>query len=211
VEAVAMSTKKAFLLAVASEMARTGVDRMELARRLGCTAQNIDQMLDPHRSGMRLETAERLARGLKCSLSLFLSPRIPPEPLLPDRATPRFEPEAPIHASVDQLCRWQDAARAEDLSLDEWMGLAADVAWNLFHREQERAPGGRYAPLIAAFWIMQGFSPKAAHALGLAKVRTWDQLQSLAPRELLKLVGSRQGKALLARQEANQEDVEKEA
>lgn len=203
-----MSTKRAFLLAVANEMARKGVDRIELARRLGCTAQNIDQMLDPHRTGMRLETAERLARGLECSLSLLLSPSIPSEPLLPDRPAPKFEPEAPIHASVDQLCRWQDAACAEELSLDEWMGFAAEVAWNLFYREQERTPGGRYTPLVTAFWIMQGLSPKAAHALGLAKVRTWDQLERLTHSELLKLVGLRQGKALLARrQEAIKQDV----
>ena len=197
-----MSTRRAFLLAVENEMARQGIDRDGLARELGCTVQNVDQLLDPDRSGMRLETAERLAKGLKCSLSLFLIADILSEPLPePAESIPRPEPEAPIHASVDQLCRWEDAARTEGLSLDDWMAFAAELAWNLFHREQKRPPDGTYSPLIAAFWIMQGLSPKAAHALGLAKVRTWNQLQRT---ELLTIpqlgkVGIRQVKGLLAR------------
>jgi len=201
-----MSTRRALLLAVQTEMARQGIDRDDLARELECTVQNVDQILDPDRSGMRLGTAERLAKGLKCSLSLFLVPDILSEPLPePAGSIPRPEPEAPIHASLDQLCRWEDAARAEGLSLDDWMTFAAELAWNLFHREQQRPPGGRYSPLIAAFWMIQGLSPKAAHALGLAKVRTWDQLQRA---ELLKIpqlgkVGIRQVKALLARHRKN--------
>ena len=69
-----MSAKQAFVHAIHSEMASQGISRRDLARRLGCTEEAIAQMLDVRRSGMRLNTAEKLASGLGRRLFLALIP-----------------------------------------------------------------------------------------------------------------------------------------
>jgi transcriptional regulator with XRE-family HTH domain len=69
-----MSAKQALVHAIRSEMARQGISRRILARRLECTQENIAQMLDDQRSGMRLNTAEKLATALGRRLFLALIP-----------------------------------------------------------------------------------------------------------------------------------------
>lgn len=69
-----MSAKQVLVHAIESEMARQGISRRVLARRLECTQENIAQMLDDQRSGMRLNTAERLAKALGRRLFLALIP-----------------------------------------------------------------------------------------------------------------------------------------
>ena len=69
-----MSAKQALVHFIAKEMARQGINQRILASRLGCTQENIAQMLDDRRRGMRLDTAERLASALGRRLFLALIP-----------------------------------------------------------------------------------------------------------------------------------------
>ena len=71
-----MSAKQALVHAIKSEMAHQGINRKGLARRLGCTQENIAQMLDDQRPGMRLDTAEKLASALGRRLFLALIPDV---------------------------------------------------------------------------------------------------------------------------------------
>jgi plasmid maintenance system antidote protein VapI len=73
-EGVRMSAKQALVHAIESEMARQGISRRNLARRLGCTQENVAQILDDQRPGTRLDTAERLASALGRCLFLALIP-----------------------------------------------------------------------------------------------------------------------------------------
>lgn len=73
-EGVHMSAKQALVHAIKSEMEHQGISRKNLARRLGCTQENIAQLLDDQRHGTRLDTAERLASALGRRLFLALIP-----------------------------------------------------------------------------------------------------------------------------------------
>ena len=73
-EGIRMSAKQVLVHAIHSEMASQGISRRILARRLECTQENIAQMLDGRRSGMRLSTAEKLASALGRRLLLALIP-----------------------------------------------------------------------------------------------------------------------------------------
>ena len=57
-------------------MTRQGVDRYELAARLGCTPENVYQLLHSN-PGLRLFTAERLAEALGLRLEIRLVAREP--------------------------------------------------------------------------------------------------------------------------------------
>lgn len=58
-----------------AEMARQGVTQAELARRLGCTIENVAQHLAKHKTKtMLIVTAERLAAALGLRLEMTLAP-----------------------------------------------------------------------------------------------------------------------------------------
>lgn len=69
-----MSAKQTLVHAIQLELAHQGISRRILAKRLGCTQENVAQMLDNRRPGTRLDTAERLARALGRRLFLALIP-----------------------------------------------------------------------------------------------------------------------------------------
>lgn len=59
-----------------AEMARQGVTRAELARRLGCSLENVAQHLEKDKTKtMLIVTAERFAAALDMRLEMALAPR----------------------------------------------------------------------------------------------------------------------------------------
>ena len=102
-----MSAKQALVHAIESEMARQGISQRDLARRLGCTQENIAQMLDDQRSGMRLSTAERLAQALGRRLFLALIPESSLE------TTFTFPPDVAKRVGSD--------ARRQNIPIDEFV------------------------------------------------------------------------------------------
>lgn len=95
-EGVRMSAKQALVHAIQSEMASQGIGRRILAGRLGCTEEAIAQMLDGRRPGMRLNTAEKLAKALGRRLFLALIPETSLETTftLPPDVAERVDSEA---------------------------------------------------------------------------------------------------------------------
>lgn len=80
-EVARVNGKEALVRALKDEMDRQGLSQRDLARQLGCTVENVSQILDVRRPGMRISTAERLAQALGCQLVLQLAPgRRIPEP-----------------------------------------------------------------------------------------------------------------------------------
>jgi transcriptional regulator with XRE-family HTH domain len=75
-----MTSKSKSLVAVKllkdirAEMERQGVTQKELAKRLGCTAPNVRQLLYSN-PGLRISTAERLANALGFDLDVRLVAR----------------------------------------------------------------------------------------------------------------------------------------
>ena len=102
-----MSEKQALVHAIQSEMAHQWISRRILAKRLGCTQENIAQMLDDQRSGMRLSTAERLAQALGRRLFLALIPESSSE------TTFTFPPDVAERVGSD--------ARRQNIPIDEFV------------------------------------------------------------------------------------------
>lgn len=108
-EPEAMGVKRAIVLALKAEMARQEVSRGDLARILGCTEANVNQMLCEHRGfGMRLHTVDRLAKALGCGAALLLTTR-------------------PGAESV--LALWEEEARRKGVTLWEWLTAAVEPFW----------------------------------------------------------------------------------
>lgn len=61
-------------LEVALEMERQGLHRSDLAERLGCTRENVDQFFT-REGGMQLSTVERIAAALGCKATVHLEPQ----------------------------------------------------------------------------------------------------------------------------------------
>lgn len=67
--------RRDFIRAMNEEMKRQGLSQRDLAQILGCSAENVSQLLDERRPGMRLDSLERLAGALGYRVRLVLTPR----------------------------------------------------------------------------------------------------------------------------------------
>ena len=70
-----MSLRRELLRAIDKEMKRQGLSQRDLARILGCSLENIRQLLDERKPGMQLASVEKLAQALGFGVSLVLTPR----------------------------------------------------------------------------------------------------------------------------------------
>lgn len=66
--------KFSLALEIALEMERQGLHRSDLAERLGCTRENVDQFFT-REGGMQLSTVEKIAAALGCKASIHLEPQ----------------------------------------------------------------------------------------------------------------------------------------
>lgn len=65
--------KFSLVLGITLEMERQGLGRPELAERLGCTVENVNQLFG-REGGVRLDTIEKVAAALGCKAEIHLEP-----------------------------------------------------------------------------------------------------------------------------------------
>jgi antitoxin HicB len=68
-------------------MAREGITRAELGRRIGSSVAQVNRLLDPGHTSVRLVTLVKVARAVKQNVRIGLAPRLAFRPAL--RAGPR--------------------------------------------------------------------------------------------------------------------------
>ncbi|HSK76704.1 MAG TPA: DNA-directed RNA polymerase subunit alpha C-terminal domain-containing protein [Thermoanaerobaculia bacterium] len=105
-----MSVESALIRDLKEEITRRGTAfRRDLARVLRCTETDLNQVLSEDR-GMRLQTAERLAKALGCGVALVLT----------------TEPEAEA-----TLAEWREEAHRRGVPLWNWLAAYVEGAWSL--------------------------------------------------------------------------------
>lgn len=72
-ETQGIAIKRVVAWRLAEEMKKQNITKVEMARRMETSRSQLDRLLDPDRSDVRLDTLARAARAVNCELKLELA------------------------------------------------------------------------------------------------------------------------------------------